>query len=111
MEILAKNTKPSVMLQLDVGTCIEAGADPVAWIKRTLDAFVRCIARIGRRTPAKDYTVFIWRRCRALEKTFRRGEPAAASNITWSSKRAARFPETGDCRKFCSRFAPSTSVS
>jgi len=33
MEILAKNTQPSVMLQLDVGTCIEAGADPVAWIK------------------------------------------------------------------------------
>jgi sugar phosphate isomerase/epimerase len=33
MEILAKNTKPSVMLQLDVGTCLEAGADPVAWIR------------------------------------------------------------------------------
>jgi sugar phosphate isomerase/epimerase len=33
MEILAKNTKPSVMLQLDVGTCIEAGTDPVAWIR------------------------------------------------------------------------------
>ena len=33
IEILAKNTKPSVMLQLDVGTCIEAGSDPVAWIK------------------------------------------------------------------------------
>src|SRR5580700_8305149 len=33
VEILAKNTKPSVMLQLDVGTCIEAGSDPVAWIR------------------------------------------------------------------------------
>jgi sugar phosphate isomerase/epimerase len=33
MEILAKNTKPSVMLQLDVGTCIDAGSDPVAWIR------------------------------------------------------------------------------
>jgi len=33
MEVLAKNTKPSVMLQLDVGTCVEAGADPVAWIR------------------------------------------------------------------------------
>jgi len=33
MEILAKNTKPSIMLQLDVGTCLEAGSDPVAWIK------------------------------------------------------------------------------
>ena len=33
IEILAANTKPEVMLQLDVGTCLEAGADPVAWIK------------------------------------------------------------------------------
>jgi sugar phosphate isomerase/epimerase len=33
MEILAKNTKPTVMLQLDVGTCLEAGSDPVAWIR------------------------------------------------------------------------------
>jgi sugar phosphate isomerase/epimerase len=33
MEVLAKNTKPTVMLQLDVGTCLEAGADPVTWIR------------------------------------------------------------------------------
>ena len=33
MDILAAATKPSVMLQLDVGTCLEAGGDPVAWIK------------------------------------------------------------------------------
>src|SRR5258708_24763551 len=33
IEILAKNTKPSVMLRLEVGTCLEAGSDPVAWIR------------------------------------------------------------------------------
>ena len=33
IEILAKETKPSIMLQLDVGTCLEAGSDPVAWIR------------------------------------------------------------------------------
>jgi sugar phosphate isomerase/epimerase len=33
MEILAANTTKSVMLQFDVGTCLEAGSDPVAWIK------------------------------------------------------------------------------
>ena len=33
MEVLAKNTKPSIMLQLDIGTCLEAGSDPVAWIR------------------------------------------------------------------------------
>jgi sugar phosphate isomerase/epimerase len=33
LEIIAKNTKPSIALQLDVGTCLKAGSDPVAWIR------------------------------------------------------------------------------
>src|SRR5438105_10612985 len=32
MEVLAANTPKDFMLQLDIGTCIEAGSDPVAWI-------------------------------------------------------------------------------
>lgn len=33
MDILAKNTPKDFALQLDAGTVVEAGADPVAWIK------------------------------------------------------------------------------
>jgi sugar phosphate isomerase/epimerase len=33
MDILATNTPPEFVLQFDVGTCIEAGQDPIAWIK------------------------------------------------------------------------------
>jgi sugar phosphate isomerase/epimerase len=33
MELIAANTPPEFVLQLDVGTCLEAGVDPVAWIK------------------------------------------------------------------------------
>jgi sugar phosphate isomerase/epimerase len=33
MDILAAGTAKDVVLQLDAGTCVEAGADPVAWIK------------------------------------------------------------------------------
>ena len=33
MDVLAANTPKDVVLQLDVGTAVEAGADPVAWIK------------------------------------------------------------------------------
>lgn len=32
IEIIAANTPKEMMLQLDVGTCVEAGSDPVAWI-------------------------------------------------------------------------------
>lgn len=33
MDVIAQNTPPEFVLQLDVGTCLEAGVDPVAWIK------------------------------------------------------------------------------
>ncbi len=33
IEVLAANTPKDVMLQLDVGTCMEVGSDPVAWIE------------------------------------------------------------------------------
>lgn len=32
MDLIAANTPKDVVLQFDVGTCIEAGADPIAWI-------------------------------------------------------------------------------
>lgn len=33
MDVIAAGTPKDVALQLDVGTCVEVGADPVAWIK------------------------------------------------------------------------------
>jgi len=33
IEVLAANTPKDFMLQFDVGTCLEVGGDPVAWIK------------------------------------------------------------------------------
>jgi len=32
MDVLAKNTTKDVVLQFDVGTCVEVGEDPIAWI-------------------------------------------------------------------------------
>ena len=32
VEIIAANTPKDFMMQLDVGTCVEVGEDPVAWI-------------------------------------------------------------------------------
>jgi sugar phosphate isomerase/epimerase len=33
VEVLAADTPKSVILQLDVGTCLHAGSDPIAWVK------------------------------------------------------------------------------
>ena len=37
MELLAASTPKEFALQLDVGTCLEAGVDPVAWVKANPD--------------------------------------------------------------------------
>jgi sugar phosphate isomerase/epimerase len=42
IEVIAKNTSKDVMLQLDVGTCVEVGQDPVAWINAN-PGRIRCI--------------------------------------------------------------------
>lgn len=34
LEVLASNIEQSVVMQFDVGTCIETGNDPVAWIEK-----------------------------------------------------------------------------
>jgi len=57
IEILAKNTKPSVMLQLDVGTCLEAGSDPVAWIRANPGRIRSLHCKDWSPDPAKGYTV------------------------------------------------------
>ena len=55
MEVLAATLDGSVMLQLDVGTCLEAGRDPVAWINRN-PGRIRSI-HLKDWSPQKQYKV------------------------------------------------------
>src|SRR6266403_3269007 len=57
IEILTKNTKSSVMLQLDVGTCLEAGSDPVAWIRANPGRIRSLHLKDWSSDPAKGYKV------------------------------------------------------
>ena len=60
MDFIAANTPKEFVLQLDVGTCVEAGTDPVAWIKanpgRIKIAHLKDWAP-GRRADEKGYRV------------------------------------------------------
>ena len=57
MQILADNTDKSVMLQLDVGHCVAAGADPVAWIEGH-PGRIRSM-HLKDWSPSKEFTVLI----------------------------------------------------
>lgn len=57
IEIIAKNTRPSIMLQLDVGTCLKAGSDPTAWIRANPGRIRSLHLKDWSSNPAKGYKV------------------------------------------------------
>lgn len=57
LEVIAKNTPASVMLQLDIGTCLKAGADPVAWIRSNPGRIHSVHLKDWSSDPAKGYHV------------------------------------------------------
>jgi sugar phosphate isomerase/epimerase len=57
IEIIAANTKKSIMLQLDTGTCLEAGSDPVEWIKANPGRIRSMHCKEWSPDPSKGYKV------------------------------------------------------
>jgi sugar phosphate isomerase/epimerase len=57
MEVLAANTTKDVMLQLDVGTAVEVGADPVAWIEQNPGRIQSIHCKEWSPDPNKGYRV------------------------------------------------------
>jgi sugar phosphate isomerase/epimerase len=57
MDVLAQNTSKDVILQLDVGTCVEVGEDPVAWINQNPGRIRSIHCKDYSRQPGKGYRV------------------------------------------------------
>lgn len=54
MEVLAANTPKSVVLQLDVGTCLQAGSDPIAWVKANPGRIVSIHCKDWKEAPGHE---------------------------------------------------------
>jgi len=55
MDVLAAETTKDVVLQLDVGTCIEAGVDPVGWIMKHPGRFASIHCKDWSKDPALGF--------------------------------------------------------
>jgi len=73
IEVIAANTDKSIMLQLDVGTCLEARSDPVAWVERN-PGRIRSM-HLKDWSPAEGYRVLFGEGITPWQKLF-----AAAEN-------------------------------
>jgi sugar phosphate isomerase/epimerase len=74
MDVLAANTGKDVVLQLDVGTCLEAGSDPVAWITANPGRIVSMHCKDWSPDPGKGYKVLLGEGSAPWKKVFQAAE-------------------------------------
>ena len=104
MDILAKNTPPSVVLQLDVGTCLEAGSDPVAWIKANPGRIRSIHCKDWSSDPAKGYTVLFGEGVADWKNIFAAAESVGGVEYYLVEQEGSRFPELETARKCLGTF-------
>jgi sugar phosphate isomerase/epimerase len=104
IEMLAKNTKPSVMLQLDVGTCLEAGSDPVAWIRANPGRIRSLHLKDWSPEPAKGYTVLFGEGAAPWKSIFEAAESAGGVEYYFIEQEGSRFNEIETARRCLQSF-------
>jgi sugar phosphate isomerase/epimerase len=93
IEILAKNTKPSIMLQLDVGTCLEAGSNPVAWIRANPGRIRSLHCKDWSPDPAKGYSVLFGEGSADWKGIFEAAEKVGGAEYYLVEQEGSRFSE------------------
>jgi len=104
IEVLAKNTKPSVMLQLDVGTCIEAAADPVAWIRANPGRIRSLHCKDWSPDAGKGYKVLFGEGAAQWKDIFGAAESAGGAEYYLMEQEGSRFSELDTARKCLEAF-------
>ena len=104
IEILAKNTKPSIMLQLDVGTCLEAGADPVAWIRANPGRIRSLHLKDWSAEPEKGYKVLFGEGTANWRNIFEAAESAGGVEYYLIEQEGSRLSEIDTARRCLQSF-------
>ena len=102
MDVIAAETPPEFVLQLDVGTCLEAGADPVAWIRanpgRIRSLHLKDWAP-GSREEEKGYRVLFGEGAAPWREIVAAAESVGGVEYFLLEQEGSRFPETETARR------------
>ena len=104
IEIIAKNTKPSVMLQLDVGTCIEAGSDPVTWIRANPGRIRSLHLKEWSPETGKGYTVLFGEGVAKWKAIFEAAESVGGVEYYLIEQEGSRYSELDTAKKCLETF-------
>ena len=96
MDIIAANTPKEFVLQFDVGTCMEAGADPIAWIKanpgRIKSLHLKDWAP-GREEEQKGYRVLFTEGVTPWKEIIATAEAVGGVEFYLMEQEGSRYPE------------------
>jgi len=104
IEILAENTKSSIMLQLDVGTCLEAGSDPVAWIRANPGRIRSIHCKDWSPDKEKGYTVLFGEGVADWKGIFAAAESQGGVEYYLVEQEGSRFSESETAAKCLQAF-------
>jgi sugar phosphate isomerase/epimerase len=104
IEILAKDTKPSVALQFDVGTCVKAGSDPIAWIRANPGRIKSMHCKDWAPGPDKGYTVLFGESSTDWKGIFAAAESVGGIEYYLIEQEGSRFSEFDTARKCLETF-------
>jgi sugar phosphate isomerase/epimerase len=91
LEIIADHTDKTVMLQLDVGTCVAAGADPVAWI-RNHPGRIRSL-HLKDWSPQQGYKVLFGEGAAPWKRIFAAAESVGGAEYYLIEQEGSRYSE------------------
>jgi sugar phosphate isomerase/epimerase len=98
IELLAKNTKPSIMLQLDVGTCLAAGGDPVSWIRANPGRIRSLHLKDWSPDPAKGFKVLFGEGAADWKNIFAAAESGGGVEFYLLEQEGSRMSELDTAR-------------
>ena len=91
LEIIAANTDKSIVLQLDVGTCVATGNDPVAWIDKNPGRIKSMHLKDW--SPEKGYHVLFGEGVAPWKKIFAAAESTGGIEYYLMEQEGSEYPE------------------
>jgi len=104
IEIIAENTGKEVVLQFDVGTCIEAGGDPVAWIDRNPGRIVSMHCKDRSPEPGKGYKVLFGEGVAPWKKIFEAAERTGGIEYYLIEQEGSAYPPLETAKRCLASF-------
>jgi sugar phosphate isomerase/epimerase len=104
MEVLAANTGKDVMLQLDVGPCVEAGSDPVAWINANPGRIRSMHCKDWSPNPGNGYKVLFGEGVVPWKKVFQAAEKTGGIEFYLIEQEGSAYPPMDTAQRCLTAF-------